>query len=182
MTPEYVGIILSAATLVVIAATATAAIVQLRHLRASNQLSALLEILNQWNQPAFQEAYTYFAHEFPKRLQDAEYVARVVGGDIDRGTHPELLIMDFWEQVGAYAKAGLVDESILLDIIASQVSRAYRTAQPMIEAIRSVGGPSAMENFEYLAVKAKRWIRAYPNGSYPPGLPRMKDLEADASI
>lgn len=46
----------SVATLVVVGAAATAALIQLRHLRTSNQLTAFLGILNQWNLPVVQAA------------------------------------------------------------------------------------------------------------------------------
>ncbi len=45
------GVAVSVATLIVVSAASVAAIVQLRHLRTSNQLNALLEIMNQWNVP-----------------------------------------------------------------------------------------------------------------------------------
>jgi len=47
MSVEIVNVMVSAATLVVVAAAATAALIQLRHLRTSNQLTALLGIMNQ---------------------------------------------------------------------------------------------------------------------------------------
>jgi hypothetical protein len=179
---EVVGIALSAGTLIVIAATAAVAMVQLRHLRASNQLSALLEILDQWNQPHFQSAYTHLKRDVPRKLADDDYLRRLrAPGSLDRGTFPEFLIFDFWEQVGTYAKHGLVDERIILDITASQVLGAWRQAWPVIKIARERAGPSSNENFEYLAVKALRWIRRFPDGTYPRGLPRMEEPSAPSA-
>jgi len=67
---EWIGVVLSASTLIVIAATAVAAVIQRRHLRASNQLSALLEILDQRNTPGLREAYARFFSDLPSRLSD----------------------------------------------------------------------------------------------------------------
>jgi len=107
MSSETVGLILAAVTLLVIGASAVAAIVQLRHLRASNQLSALLEIMNQWNQPALQAAYGEFAGTMSRRISDPEYVTLLESPSfIDREKHPEFLIFDLWEQVGTYASMG----------------------------------------------------------------------------
>ena len=176
---ESVGIVLSAATLAVIGATAIAAIVQLRHLRASNQLSALLEILDQWNQPAFQAAYTHFFKELPAKVHDKDFQKLLESPRLlDRASYPEFLVFDFWEQVGTYAKHDLVDEAILLDIVSSQVVNAWRTAWPVIESMRRFVGPAICENFEYLAVKAELFNKRFSDGTYPRGLPRMADLGA----
>ena len=80
---------------------------------------------------------------------------------------------DLWEQVGTYAKYGLIDETILLDIVAAQVSNAWKRVWPAIEIIRRRTGPATFENFEYLAVRAELFQRRTPNGVYPRNLPRM---------
>jgi hypothetical protein len=177
MSAETLNLVMSAATLIVVAAAAVAAIVQLRHLRQSNQISALLEILNQWNQPALQQAYVEFSR-IAAKVKDPEYVKLLQApGSPDRGSHPEFLICDFWEQVGTYAKHELLDERILLDIVSAQVANAYRLATPAVAIIRQEHGSSSFENFEYLAVRATLWSRRYPDGTYPTGLPRMAELE-----
>lgn len=180
MSGESIGIALSALTLMVIAATAAAAMVQLRHLRASNQLSALLEILDQWNQPTLQAAYTNFHQNIHAKLADPAYLKILRTGSPDRGSNPELLVFDLWEQVGTYCKHGLVDENILLDITSAQVCNAWKRAWPVIEVIREFNGISACENFEYLAVRAELFMRRHPNGTYPPEMPRFADLTKGA--
>lgn len=176
MSADGVSVALSAATLIVVAAAAAAAIVQLRHLRASNQLNALLEIMNQWNLPAVQVALAEL-HAIPEKMNDPAYVAALTHPEsIERATHPEFLALDLWEQIGTYCKHGLVDENILLDITSGQVARAWRAAEPAIALVRSRSGPAALENFEYLAVRAELWHRRFPNGFYPARLPRKADL------
>jgi uncharacterized protein DUF4760 len=178
MSLEAVGIALSAATLIVIAATAAAAIVQLRHLRAGNHLSALLEILDQWNTPHFQAAYSHLHRELPAKLSDKSYLQEIrAPGSRDRGSYPEFLIFDFWEQVGTYVKHGLIDEQILLDITSSQVLDAWKLAWPVIEILRSRSSRATYENFEYLAVRATEWNRQHADGAYPRSMPRMEDLK-----
>jgi hypothetical protein len=178
MSIEMLNVMVSVATLVVVAAAAMAALIQLRHLRTSNQLAALLGILNQWNLPAVQAALRELKH-VPGKVRDPEYVAVLRGpGSVDRASYPEFLALDLWEQIGTYAKQGLIDEAILLDIISTQVGSAWQLAQPAIAVVREHTGPSGFENFEYLAVRAKLWGKRYPNGLYPAGLPRFDDLEA----
>jgi hypothetical protein len=178
LSAEWLNVALSALTLVVIAATAVAAVIQLRHLRASNQLSALLEILDQWNSPALRDAYARFYSDLPAKLSDPNFRADYESkGSVDRAVHPEMLVFDFWEQVGTYAKHGLIDEAILLDIVSAQVYFAWKRGWPAMEIARKASGPSTSENFEYLAVKARRFMSKYPDGTYPRRLPKMSELE-----
>jgi hypothetical protein len=177
MSAESISIALSAATLAVIAATAVAAIVQLRHLRASNQLSALLEILDQWNQPSLRLAYSHFISEMPAKVADPKYLKSLESsGSFDRTAYPEFLVFDLWEQLGTYAKYRLIDETMLLDIVASQVLSAWHRASPAIDAMRRRGGLAVFENFEYLAVRAEAFNKRFPGGTYPPGMLRMAQV------
>jgi hypothetical protein len=175
---ESVGLILSGATLVVIAATAIAAIVQLRHLRASNQVNAFFAIMSQWNSEALQAAYATFLRELPNKLADPKYVKRLKDPSqrLDRASNQEFLIFDFWEQVGTFAKRGLIDETILLDIVSAQVLGAWQAGEPVITIVRERTGLATFENFEYLAVRAAFWQKHFPDGTYPSRLPRMSDL------
>jgi hypothetical protein len=178
MSTEMLNVMVSVATLLVVGAAATAALIQLRHLRTSNQLTAFLGILNQWNLPVVQAALRELK-QTPGKMGDPEYVAVLRSpGSLDRASHPEFLALDLWEQVGTYSKHGLIDEKILLDIISAQVRSAWRLAQPLIAVLRESRGPSVFENFEYLAVRAKLWEKRNPSGLYPAGLPRFVDLEA----
>ena len=178
MSVEIVNVMVSAATLVVVAAAATAALIQLRHLRTSNQLTALLGIMNQWNLPAIQAALRELK-QVPSKMQDPAYVAMLrAPNSVDRASHPEFLALDLWEQIGTFSKHGLINESILLDIISAQVGSAWMLAQPVIAVLRESRGLSAFENLEYLAVRAKLWEKRNPKGLYPAGVPRFADLEA----
>lgn len=176
MSTATVSIAVSIATLLVVGAAAVAAIIQLRHLRTSNQLSALLEIMTQWNLPAVQAALSE-TQKIPEKVADPNYLqAMRMPGSLSRTQFPELLALDFWEQVGTYAKHGLIDEDILLDITSAQVSDTWKHSEPAIAIFREYRGASVFENFEYLAVRSELWQRKYPNGSYPARLPRMADL------
>jgi hypothetical protein len=179
MAAETVGIILSAATLVVVAAASIAAIVQLNYLRAGNHLNALLEILNQWNLPEVQAALSEL-RKIPQKVKDPQYVAALRSpGSVERTQYPEFLALDMWEQIGTYCKYRLIDESLLLDITSSQVVNAWKSAEPAIAIVREHAGLAAMENFEYLAMRATLWNRRYPNGNYPARFARMSSFARD---
>lgn len=177
MSAATIGIVLSAATLVVVAAASIAAVVQLNYLRAGNHLSALLEILNQWNLPAVQAALSEL-RAVPEKMHDPQYVAALrAPGSMERTKYPEFLALDMWEQIGTYTKYGLIDERILLDITSGQVLTAWKNAEPLIAVMRERRGPSTLENFEYLAMRATLWHRRYPDGTYPPRQARMPSFD-----
>ncbi len=177
MSLELLSTLFAGLTFAVIAATAIAAIVQLRHLRASNQMNALLALMQLWESPEMQRYFQYTFNELPKKLKDPEFLAVYSAGALSRTDHPELLVADYWEQIGAYAKHGLFDEASWLDIANSQVLRSWQVLKPIIAVRRKSQGEAAFENFEYLAVRATLWNQRYPDGNWRPGLPRMADLE-----
>jgi hypothetical protein len=180
MAAETLSVLLSAATLVVVAAASIAAIVQLNYLRAGNHLNALLEILNQWNRPEVHAALSEL-RAVPDKVKDPQYVAALrTPWSLERARYPEFLALDMWEQIGTYCKYGLIDEKILLDITSGQVLTAWRHAEPAITIIREHTGPSVFENLEYLAMRATIWIRRYPDGTYPARVARMSSFMAAA--
>lgn len=175
---ELWNTIFAGGTFFVIAATAIAAVIQLRHLRAGNQLNALLTLMRMWDSPEMQNHIQYTRTVLQEKLKDPAVVAEYAAGGISRASHPEMLVADFWEQIGTFAKWELVDERSWLDILSSQVVAAWRLLEVPITAMRSSAGLSAFENFEYLAARAMLWQQRYPDGAYPKGTPRMAAFDA----
>ncbi len=178
---EAWSVIVAGATFVVIGATAIAAVVQLRHLRASNQLTALLTLMQMWNSPELQANISYVRGQLQAKLNDPEFISQFEReGALSRVDHPELLVADFWEQIGSYVKYDLMDERSWLDTAGSQVVNSWDLLEPIIIATRRRAGDAIYENFEYIAVRARLWVQRHPDGFYPPGNPRMKQLKERA--
>lgn len=186
MTDLSLSTIFAGATFVVIAATAIAAVIQLRHLRASNQLNAMLTIMELWNEPALQDQIAYVRGDLQRKIQTEGYVAELTAeiakGPVTRSGHPEFFVLDLWEQVGAFMKHGLIDEGPLLDIVAPQVLGTWNQLQPIVACLRERFGASAFENVEYAAVRSRLWLDRYPEGTYPRGTPRMPELLAKRTV
>ena len=176
MTLEAVNTLFSALTFMVIAVTAIAATVQLRHLRSSNQLAALVHLLEDWQKPELQRWVSFVRIELPEKLRDPAYLASIVPHRSDRTMHPWLHLCDYFEQMGSYFKYGLVDADAFLDTSGGQVLRLYTSLKPCIAALRAESGPSMYENFEYLAVQAILWNRRFPEGRYPTNVPRFDEI------
>lgn len=179
MTIELWNTLFSAATFVVIAVTAIAATIQLRHLRASNQLNALVTTLEDWQKPEMQAWAQYVrGGELSEKLKDPAYLDSLAGTINDRSLHPWRHIGDYFEQLGVYVKYGLVDKRSYLDVSSRIVLTLYEQMEPCIVKVREVAGSDAIyENFEYLAVLSVLWTKSHPNGAYPHGVPRFQDLK-----
>lgn len=177
MTAETWSTIFAGCTFVVIAATAAAALIQLRHLRASNQLAGMMEINRMWHDPQIQAWFNFVRDDLPEKLQDPDFLAGLTGDQIDRRVHVELYVADYWEQIGGYVKHGLIDERSLLDLGSDAIVGFWEMLWPVTSIRREHSGPAIYENFEYLAVRSRQWTARWPNGTYPRGMPRFADLD-----
>lgn len=177
MTLEALNTVFSGLTFVVIAVTAAAASVQLRHLRASNQLTALITILEDWQKPELQRWVRFVRNELPQRVRDPAYLDSIGTHSADRDLHPWLHVCDYYEQIGSYLRYGLMDKTSFLSVGCTTVSSLYAIVEPCVERMRAARGSNSLfENFEYVAVLGKRWEREHPDGTWPRGLQRFKDL------
>lgn len=187
MSLELVNTFATLGTFLVIAATAIAAIVQLRHARSSNLIVALNEIRETRETPEFQAAQHFVLTDLPAKLQDPAFRYQLV----EQGARSEenqalntkvSTIGNFYENVGLLMKAELVDRDLALELWSGVVIRAWEQLAP-VAAIGRRRLDMLWENFEYAAVLAQDWLTAHPKGAYPDGVRRieMKDewLEAD---
>lgn len=170
MSLELLNTAFAGGTLLVITATAIAATIQLRHLRASNQLVALTTMLADWQRPQLQEWLRFVRWELADRLKDPEFVKSFEKPD--RTKHPELLLADYFELVGACMKYRLLEKASFIDATAGPIISAYRAMQPVIAIMRESDSRS-YENFEYLATECKLWADRHASGTYPKNLPRF---------
>jgi hypothetical protein len=173
MSIELVNALAAVGTFVVIAVTAVAALIQLRHLRSGNQLAGLLQTVNVFGDPEFQRKLAWLRDEFPSKMKDTSFLAELrQPGSISRTQHPELAIADLWEQTGVYIKYGLVSEEAFMDLAGSSVLDMWNAMVEAIKIRREVAGDAAYENFEYIAARAIEWKKRHLT-SYPAGAPRL---------
>lgn len=179
MSFELVNALTGIGTFLVIAATAAATMIQLRHLRAGNDLQGLLKILEMAYEPAVQDAFDYLTHDFPERVKDPEFLGGLAKSPIDSHVHKELIACEYYERLGSYVKNRLIAAELYLDC--SSPAMYWDMLVPVIAVLRSKRGPSAYENFEYLVALEKRWDALHPNGNYPRGVERLFVRSADQS-
>jgi hypothetical protein len=173
MSLELVNALAAIGTFAVIAVTAVAALIQLRHLRSSNQLAGLLHSVNVFRDEEFQHRLTWLRSEFPAKMKDPTYLAELrYPGAISRADHPELAIADLWEQTGVYIKYGLVSEEAFMDLAGHSVLGMWEQIAGAVKIRREAMGDAAFENFEYLAARAVEWAKRHPT-NYPVGTPKL---------
>jgi len=165
-------------TFIVIAATAIAAFVQLRHIRLSNQLAGLQSAFDMLMDPAVRELVNYIRHDLADRMKDENFRAGLREIPVDRRDHPELYLCDMYNHVGSFVRSGLIDEKVFLQTEWYNVHLYWQLLRDAVAEGRR-GAPYVFENFEWLAARAERWIAEHPRGNYPSNERRMIAAQAN---
>jgi hypothetical protein len=171
MSFEAWNLVATLGTFLVIAVTAIAALVQLHHLRTSNQLQAFLSLGLQYRDVAPMIGFVY--NELPKKMESAQF-REEIGAVLDPQVHPELIVSGFFDMLGGLVRYRMMDEPLVLDFAGGThaILKCWKNLGGVIE-IRRRHAPAAYENFEYLAARAQQWNARFPNGTYPAAEPRM---------
>ncbi len=181
MSLELVSAIAAIGTFVVIAATAFAAIVQLHHLRGSNQIVALTEIREVVESDKFVAARRFLVEELPSLMNEPGFKEGLKGQLLDRRLEPAIYIGNVFENLGTLVKYRIIDRDIACDLWGGVVTTAWASLQPFTAIRRLRAGPwgALWENFEYLAVLSEDFYNSHPQGAYPEGVRRMPSAPPD---
>lgn len=185
MSPEVwtaIGSLISAA---VIAATAIAALIQLRHMRAGNAINAMLTLRSNFGDPDFGHAMellrggavanamcdpkfrAYLARKGPAPSEAAAELYRSF-----------LLVANWYEVLGSMVLQNVVTMRAVGDNYAGSVSYSWDLCEPAIAYVRAAReDDSVLESFEYLTVRSRQWMRDYPS-VYPSDVPRIATVNA----
>lgn len=173
MSPELLTAIATLGTVVVIGASAVAALIQLRHMRASNELEAVLSLQRDFQSTEVQAALHYVQEQLPPRLQDERYRDELAAiGFINLERHPELIACNWFTQMGTFLKHGLITESTLMDLYARLIRYYWKALAPAIAIMRRKRGDGQYSEFEFLALRAAAWLEHHSQGAFPRGMTR----------
>lgn len=179
MSPEWLTAIATAGTFVVIAASAAAALVQLRHMRGSNQIVALTECRETLESPEFRAAQRFVSFELPRRLLDPDETRRAVQLPFSGEYEAIATVANFFESMGLFVKTGIIDKNIACDFWSYVVLRNWEALLPITTYVRAkIEQPGLWENFEYMAALSHRFQEQRPT-VYPAG---MEHMPADTSL
>jgi hypothetical protein len=184
MTLELWNTLATVGTFIVIAVTAVAAMVQLRHLRAGNQINIIFSIDEKLQSPEFLDARALVRGRLASALEDPlfrEYIAAEsarrpapdVPPEYGRIRNAARLVANRYESLGLLVKNGTIGASLFLDAFANIVNASWSDLERYVALTRDVSVFSLYENFEYVAVLSEDWLDAHP-ATYPKGVRRKQ--------
>lgn len=183
MNPEWVTAIATVFTALVIAASAAAALIQIRHMRKSNEI----EIIQKWTEtvesPEFESAREFVLKELPRIIADRRKVRALSWDPIPPELAQVRIICNHFESVGAFVKLGSVEARVAIELWAFVVQQCWLAVAPVVTyARKQLQRDAIWENFEYLAALAEQYLSTHPMGGYPPGTPRMPGDDSVVAI
>jgi hypothetical protein len=182
MSLELISAVASLTTAVVIGATAIAALIQLRHMRASNQITGFLTLRNMLDDDAHQRALALL-HREGDLSQDEGYRSFVAddaalkptGGQ----THYEeiraavLMMANSVEVIGTLVRNGVVDERMFFEQYFGTIDGLWLRLQGHVALERGMHHDDAIwEDFEYLAARSRQFAQEHPS-VYPASVPHL---------
>ncbi len=170
-------------TFLVIAATALAAIVQLRQLRGSNQIAALYKVRETSESRELRDAQHFVFTELAEKMKDPAFryqvQHRAARTNENQASIAKIVTVgNFWESMGTLVKTGLLDKNLVFEAWSGHVADDWEKLASVTALWRRTRGTALMENFKYLTVLSKDWVAAHPNGTYPARVRRI-DLKDD---
>ncbi len=183
MSLELMNTLASLVTATVIGATAIAAIVQLRHMRMGNQITALLSLQNEFDSKDFRDAEDAIRKELGGLHQDPEfcgYCISIARQETPPSHHPyeavraaAILVGNTFENLGVLVKNGIVERTLFLDVYSWNVALTWARLEPLIALTRAASGErSIWDNFEYIASISRAYLETHPD-TYPSGVKRI---------
>lgn len=160
-------------TVVVIGASAIAALIQLRDMRAGNQLEAIMALEKDFREPEVQAALHYVQQQLAGKLEERTYREELSAiGYVDVAHHPELIACNWFARLGTVLKHGLIAEDTFMDLFGRLIRYYWRALKPVVALMRRSRGPGQYDEFEYLALRADAWLERHPHGLFPRGVRR----------
>jgi len=171
------------ATVVIVAATAIAALVQLRHLRASNQINAMLTIGERVEAKPIQDAINLLGSALPAAMDSEDFqryftaTVLLVKPEHVEAAYVELvkavrLVGNTFEDLGILLERRVIDRDIFLRSYAGLILVVWEVMKSSVVLVRGAGKDAAWIFLEYLAVESEDWKQEHPN-PYPRGVRRI---------
>jgi len=183
MNLELISAIAAIGTFVVIAASAIAAIIQLRHLRSGNQISAITGVQEVIESAEFRNARRFIQNDLPRLMKEPHFLPRIAQRVLDDELTSFNLVGNIFENLGAFCKYGIIDKEIVCDLFSGPILSSWTVMMPLIAIRRRhLEAPALLENFEYLASLCEDFETRHPDGAYPRGARRMRVEEPRKTV
>lgn len=178
MSLELLNTLATFGTFVVITATATAGIIQLRHMRSANMIEGINYCKGSFESPEYHVARNFVISELSAKWQDPAFRHQLANPGARTPENQILithimLVANSHEQLGLLVKRGLIEPEMALDLFSGNALIAWEKLSAVAAAVRRSGDNRAWENFEYFAVLSEDWEKNHPDGTYPAGVRRI---------
>jgi hypothetical protein len=151
---EILLVVATFGQVVVIGAGTVFAYLQIRGLRRQQEAALVQEIFATLNSADFAKALDFVYNDLSKRLTQPDYAGEISEGRATAATHPELVVLHFFNGLGLLVHQKIVDDRNVVFIIASPVMRAWLKLAPVIELMRRAY-PHAYTPYQSLVARAR---------------------------
>ena len=193
MSLEVISTAAAIGTFVVIAATAVAALIQLRHMRSSNQIEAQLAINALIQSDEFRNAEMVL-EGLPEMIADPA-IAWAFRGRVTATLPPQVIEMrkaarlvgSNLENIGNMIRNRLTDQRLFIEQFGNTVSQAWDLLEPLTRVRRKFmkEHDAIWEDFEYLTILSREWMQTQ-GSAFPKNrrrlLPPWTDLEIPQAV
>lgn len=176
-------------TVVIVAATAIAALIQLWHLRQGNQINAMLSIGDKFQGQEYAQAQLLMFTKLALAMQDAtfrDFIVAVRRAAVVPEVDPEyialrraaMFIGNTYEELGLLVKKGIVDQDLFLDRYCNVIIGSWKRLAVFLAFIRDMADDQAIwENFELITVLSEDYSKRYQS-TYPKGVRHLPLVNA----
>jgi hypothetical protein len=174
MSLELVNSLATFGTFLVIAGTAIAALIQLRHTRSSNQIETLAELRQEAASSDMVPALRFVRFDLSEKLKDPAFRHQLAnpGTLTDENTMARIYISrvaNYYEGMGTLIKSGLADKNLVLDSsYTTLILIMWKQLSPAIALVRQSLGDPSMYDGSPAAAHSKRSLHR-PQMSNAPG-------------
>lgn len=160
--------------MIVIAVGAFFAYQQINRLRLQQEAELIQRIFTTLNEPQFAKALDFVYHGLARQLTDTAYVREIADGKATAASHPEFIVMHFFNGLGLLVHARMVSGHPIVQIVASPCIRSWERLAPVIELLRR-RYPHAYTPFESLVVRSRATDLAAINARFRAETPQLRE-------
>lgn len=174
MSADVISAIATVLTALIIGVSAVIAMIQLRHMRAGNELEAVLSLERDFRNDELQVALRYVQADLPQKLHDRAYRGELERrGFIDHRAHPEIIVCNWCNTMGTLLRHRLVGEATFMALFARLIAYYWDALEPVVAIMQRARGSTQYDDFEYLALRAKHWLSQSDSSEFPNDVVRV---------
>ena len=155
----WIAAVASLLSALIIAITAVAAFLQLRHYRNANEIIVYLRLIDQMDSPEIMAGRTAIHAMAAKLASDRDYRERLADPTFIPDDFRDVgLMLRFLEHISVLVTKGGIAEKLVLAEYADTFVSMWEALRPAIEQRRKAFGPHTGRAFEHLAMLSREYI------------------------